>query len=218
MTPADLEALQARLTLLEDRERVRQARSQQLRRAALAVGVLGAFAGGVAWGANGNCPNGLPFCFSEDTPAVAAQVNHNFSQVKEWLEQKVGTVGTANVTTTGSLSSASLTTGVLSASSVTSTGAVSCPSVTTSTLSASGAVTVSGGLTSGPHVVNGDLTSSANVWGAGPSRVGPFNRNTCVPESGARCPNGQYVCGLITGHTCGQGWFEANWWLECCTL
>ncbi|MDP1916340.1 MAG: hypothetical protein Q8L14_08845 [Myxococcales bacterium] len=208
MTPADLEALQARLTHLEEQERRRQAGRQQVKRAALMVGVLGAFVGSVAWAANGNCPNGLPFCFSEDSPAVAVQVNHNFSQLKEWLEQKVGTVGTANVTTTGSLSSASLT----------ATGAVSSASVTTGSLSSSGTATVSGLLTSGPHTVNGDLGVTANGWGSGPTRVGPFNRTTCVPESGVRCPNGQYVCGLITGHTCGQGWFEANWWIECCAL
>jgi hypothetical protein len=57
----------------------------------------------VAGAANGNCPNGLPYCFAPDTPALASNVNWNFAQLKEWLEQKVGTSGTAAVTMTSTL-------------------------------------------------------------------------------------------------------------------
>jgi hypothetical protein len=60
---------------------------------AIVVGVAG-----VVSAANGNCPNGLPFCFSPDNPALAGEVNHNFMQLKEWIEAKVGAVGASGVT------------------------------------------------------------------------------------------------------------------------
>ena len=59
------------------------------------------FAAGGVFAANGNCPNGLPFCFAVDTPAQASQVNHNFMQLKEWLETKVGAVSSGSITATG---------------------------------------------------------------------------------------------------------------------
>lgn len=57
--------------------------------------------------------------FAADTPAQASQVNANFTQLRTWLEQKVGTVGNGNVTT-GALTSTSVSTG-----NVTSTGSAS---------------------------------------------------------------------------------------------
>jgi hypothetical protein len=54
--------------------------------------------------ADGKCPNRLPFCFNSKDPARAADVNQNFSQVLEWLEQKVGPVGTTGVVVDGNLS------------------------------------------------------------------------------------------------------------------
>ncbi len=67
--------------------------------------------------------------FTANTPAVAADVNGNFSLLKTWLEQKVGTVGSNNITTSGALSSGSLSTGALSSGSLT-TGAISATNVT----------------------------------------------------------------------------------------
>lgn len=37
--------------------------------------------------------------FTADQPAIADQVNANFNQLKTWLEQKVGTVGSSTITT-----------------------------------------------------------------------------------------------------------------------
>lgn len=39
--------------------------------------------------------------FTADTPARATEVNSNFQQLKTWLEQKVGTAGTAAISATG---------------------------------------------------------------------------------------------------------------------
>lgn len=70
------------------------------------TGVLGALAVSTAVAADGTCPNGLPFCFSADQPAVAAEVNNNFAQLREWLEAKVGTRGqNVAVTTPATFSS-----------------------------------------------------------------------------------------------------------------
>lgn len=63
--------------------------------------VLAALVGTAASAAGGGCPNGLPFCFTADAPAVASEVNTNFAQLKEWLEAKVGTVATPVKITTG---------------------------------------------------------------------------------------------------------------------
>lgn len=50
--------------------------------------------------------------FSADTPALASAVNANFQQLKTWLEQKVGTAGTASITATGLAMSGNRITGV----------------------------------------------------------------------------------------------------------
>ena len=36
----------------------------------------------------------MPSCFAANQPATASEVNHNFAQLKEWLEAKVGAVAT----------------------------------------------------------------------------------------------------------------------------
>jgi hypothetical protein len=95
----ELDSLRARTA---DLERARQETLRRKRTAMrfglVAVGLAALLGSGAAVAANGNCPNNLPFCFVADQPALASQVNHNFSQLKEWLEQKVGAVGTATVT------------------------------------------------------------------------------------------------------------------------
>jgi hypothetical protein len=106
-TPSsELDALRVELTELRERtqqlERGSRARRRTLK-ALLGTALLGVLSGGVAYAANGNCPNGLPECFAANTPAMASAVNLNFAQLKEWLEQKVGTAGTATVTMSGPL-------------------------------------------------------------------------------------------------------------------
>ncbi|HEY0883455.1 MAG TPA: hypothetical protein VGD87_18110 [Archangium sp.] len=97
MISPELIALQRRVEELEARL------SRPTRRARLgAVLVVGALLGfGTALAADGNCPNGYPFCFTADSPAIASQVNHNFAQAREWLETKVGPISSSNVTTSG---------------------------------------------------------------------------------------------------------------------
>lgn len=89
--------------LQELRERVASLEAQQLRgrrsRRVLVTAVVFAAFGVMA--ADGNCPNGLPACFAANTAARAADVNHNFSQLKEWIERKTGPVTTTALTTDG---------------------------------------------------------------------------------------------------------------------
>lgn len=90
----ELNALERRIEQLEAQARRRRVR------ASLIV-VIGALVGASAFAANGSCPNGLPFCFEADAPAKASEVNHDFAQLKEWLETKVGVVGTPAISVTG---------------------------------------------------------------------------------------------------------------------
>ncbi|MDP2272890.1 MAG: hypothetical protein Q8N23_27080 [Archangium sp.] len=93
----ELAELRARLASLEAE---RTASRGRVRWAGAAV-VIAALIGTAASAANGACPNGLPFCFNSNTPALASEVNTNFSQLKEWLESKVGTVAAPVRITTG---------------------------------------------------------------------------------------------------------------------
>jgi len=84
--------------------------------------------------------------FVPDTPALASQVNGNFAQLRTWLEQKVGTVGTANITTsavsaTGTVTAASVATTALTASGSTTLGAAGTSTTINGTVSLFGAPT-----------------------------------------------------------------------------
>jgi hypothetical protein len=96
---AELEQVKSRLADLEARTAPPAVR--RTARGGLVLAACVGLLGGVAAAASGACPNGLPFCFAGDTPALASQVNHNFAQLKEWVEQKVGASGTSDVTITG---------------------------------------------------------------------------------------------------------------------
>ena len=87
---AELHALRARLGELE--------RRRSRRTAAFFVAFV--LVAGTAWG--------QLVVFSPDTPARASEVNQNFDQLKQWLEQKVGPVGSSVVTFTTPLSGAQL--------------------------------------------------------------------------------------------------------------
>jgi hypothetical protein len=93
-----LKDMQQRLESMEAERRAEQLARRRTRRV-FTVGLLLSTltGGGIAYAANGNCPNGLPYCFGADTPALASEVNHNFMQLKEWVEQKTGAVGNAAV-------------------------------------------------------------------------------------------------------------------------
>ncbi|MCA2977385.1 MAG: hypothetical protein INH41_05875 [Myxococcaceae bacterium] len=87
----ELETLRERLHALEARER---RRARRLLKAGAALVVCATLGVCTALAADGNCPNGMPFCFQADQPARASEVNHNFAQLREWLEAKVGVAGT----------------------------------------------------------------------------------------------------------------------------
>lgn len=72
------------------------------RRLALVLAVTGAAAvGSLSFAATTGCPDGLPVCFVPNTPALAGDLNMDLSTIKDWIETKVGTVGSANIKITG---------------------------------------------------------------------------------------------------------------------
>lgn len=105
-------------------------------------GLVVAFIGTVASAANGGCPNGMPFCFTADSPALATEVNHNFSQLKEWLENKAGaTSSTAlNAANGATIGNGATITPSLNVS--TSTPAIAAPSSTGRALFVTGTTTL----------------------------------------------------------------------------
>jgi transposase-like protein len=89
-----------------EREGRRGGRTSGKRRliAALALAALVLALGGVVYAASGDCAGSkLPFCFAPNTPAKAVEVNHNFNQVVEWIETKVGDVNDSDVTVNGTM-------------------------------------------------------------------------------------------------------------------
>ncbi len=130
-----VDELKQRLCAVEDE--LREGRRRR-RRALVAVALLVGIAAPLSWAADGNCPNGLPFCFAADAPARASDVNHNFAQLKEWLEAKVGSTASSN-----------LTAGAVSASSLTVSGSTTLGSTTASGATVTGNATVNGTLSLG---------------------------------------------------------------------
>lgn len=95
MSETELAVLRARLTELE--------KAQDRRRLggwAALVGVV-ALAGGTAWSASGNCPNGMQYCFTADAPALASEVNYNFSQLRDlgsaWVSRPANSIPTTQM-------------------------------------------------------------------------------------------------------------------------
>lgn len=108
----------------------------------LALCALGFAARGLA--ASGSCPNALPFCFQEQTPARASEVNENFAALVAWLEQKVGPVGDGAVVATrvtaNELTGAVVRANELHTGSVQATGTLSAAGVQTGNIEAAGLV------------------------------------------------------------------------------
>lgn len=205
------------------------------------LGAVGATA------ASSACPNGYQYCFVADRPARAGEINYNFSQAKEWIEAKVGTVangtpGTATITnTSGSLDFGATTRQMINlwqtgygigvqngTAYFRSVGAYAWyqggTHANTQWDSGGGAVLMTLNSSGGLGVAQ-DLGVGANTWGAGPSNlhatpsVAPNFGNANVWTS-TDCPNGQFVCGLLVGHIGGdaQYWTGARISLRCCTL
>lgn len=102
----ELRELRARVAMLERRPR--------LRPWIIAGAVAGAMVGVSALGASVACPNGIPYCFQPNDPALASEINADFAALKTYLEAKVGATGplatpsndisTHNVTASGTVS------------------------------------------------------------------------------------------------------------------
>lgn len=111
----ELYALSAEIAARGERARSMRV-GRATRRAALAVTAtvvigIGFSASHTAW-AQSACASTLPsplVTFCPDSPALASNVNGNFQQVVNWVQEKVGTVGTPNVTMTGSLTAPNIT-------------------------------------------------------------------------------------------------------------
>lgn len=202
MPPHDAtDALLRRLSSIEGE--LRRARRRQRWWVLAAAGLV--FSLGTAWAADGACPNGLPFCFVADQPARASEVNHNFAQLKEWLEAKVGAPGgTVVVASPATFSNTLTTSGTASFSGPTTFSApVTFGNPVTfngaanfSSLNVSGAVTSAGFDTSCAPGVNGgvfafccriDIRTGATTcrigtnWqlsAAAPPIAGPFGAST----------------------------------------
>ncbi len=163
--------------------------------------------------------------FAANTPAVASQVNANFTQLKTWLEQKVGTVGTNTITTgaltvTGATTLATVSTGNLSSSgtlsstgnlstggTLTVAGASSLKAVTATTLNATD-LTLTGVFTTtgtNPSSING-ITLRKKTGNNGTTSCDQYCLNSAYLSwagscLGAKLPSGQFTadCGFVPG-------------------
>ena len=133
--------------------------------------------------------------FSANTPAIATQVNGNFQQLRTWLEQKVGPVGTDNITTSGTIVSA---------------GAITAPSLSVGTAAVSGNSTIGGTLTTtGQIIANGGITGSNVVVNGVNIRPKALNNGTTNCDS--YC-NGSFLgfTGSCLGAKLPSGLFTAD--------
>lgn len=102
----ELRLLRQQVDELREERRKRTARGPALLLAAVTAMTIGA-----AWAANGNCPNGLPFCFAANSPALATDVNTNFAFLREWIETKSGPLDAGFTTSSGILLNSGIITG-----------------------------------------------------------------------------------------------------------
>lgn len=242
----ELQELRRRLAELEAKLGARPRRLRLRHRAPALAAAVGIVLGAVtSLAADGACPNGLPYCFTPNAPAMAVAVNHDFAQLKEWLEQKVGPAGSAAVTVTddvriqtGPTSNAATAAGkALFVSADTNTGAQPILELRKDdlsvglalgydTVSATGAqdLRLQAGTGGAVRVLSNlavasDLTVSANTWGSGPTAQPWANRFTCNNTvANRRCPSGQFVCGINFRHQCGADWWNEDFTVECCGL
>lgn len=185
--------------------------------------------------------------FSPNSPALATEVNGNFTQLKAWLETKVGPVTNTNITTAGSVTATTVAGGT-----VNSTGAVNAGGKLVGNSFAPAYADwngVSSALTGGSGIVNdnvgykalmvvgntsaggvrkvtlyddatvsGDLAVSGNVWGpATDVAEGTMAQPSIVWTN---CPAGKFVCGIGLGHNGGDGnyWTGSRVQMRCCAL
>lgn len=181
--------------------------------------------------------------FNADQPALASQVNGNFTQLKTWLEQKVGTVGTNTITT------GTVTASAVSATTVTATGRVignalapayaDWQAISSTFTGGSGivndnvgyrALMVVGNTSAGGNrkvqlyddvSVSNDLVVGNNSWGTiADLPTVKFTANQGGAMTFSVCPQGRFVCAIGLGHDTGdsQYWTGAKMVVTCCAL
>lgn len=230
---------------------------RRMTRSALTVlalaGVVTATGYGIAWAAGGVCAGGMPHCFAQNTPAIAADVNDNFTHLSNWLLLKTGDAGTPNISTSGS---ATIGNGIVSPKGlITMTGPLDVGAYAGGKLMyLSGNIgPASGGFEirhdnqtqgvglgyntvyatgtwadqplylqgngAGGVQVQSDLKVPNNAWGSGPTKQPTVGgRGGTTDSTSARCPNGQYVCGIYFGPSYNQNWWIEQYGVECCGL
>lgn len=183
--------------------------------------------------------------FQPNAPALASEVNGNFTQLKTWLEAKVGAVTSAGIT--ASAVTASTVTGTTVSATRLVTGVIPLQYGDWSAVNGSFPTTAgivndnasykalmvvgnnsNGGvrrvqlyddvLVGRDLAVTRDLSCPSNSWGSGPTAQTAIDRSPCTFPVGQRCPNGQYVCGLSFNHGCSANWWQETVTLECCSL
>ncbi|MCP4680484.1 MAG: hypothetical protein GY854_34375 [Deltaproteobacteria bacterium] len=98
-----LEDICERLSVLEERRRSRMGFLRKTAVGVCVVGVVCVLWQGVLLAQSAKCTDGSLFCFSEQSPVLASEVNHNFGQLRDWIVEKTGDVGDPNVTIAGNL-------------------------------------------------------------------------------------------------------------------
>lgn len=176
--------------------------------AALAGGLIVMLCAGGAWA--------QLVTFAPDAPALASEVNGNFQQLRTWLEQKVGTVGSAAITTSGAVNASSATlSGAVNANSAAVSGAVTAGSLTTGgalnvgTAAVSGNATIAGALTvTGP--ITGPITGTGSLNGV---TIRVKNGNNGTVSCDTYCLNGSF--GTFTGSCLGSKLLSGQFTSDC---
>lgn len=226
MTPNDPNAPVSNAEFAALKERLARLEAREARRRRVLFGLLafGAVMAPIALAADGNCPNGYPFCFVADSPAQASQVNHNFSQVKEWIETKTGVVSNGGIT------ARELT--VNGDAGVSNNLLVRGASTFNGTSTFNGNTSLNGGTTLGNTTVNGSFNLNNNGLVSGTWQVngnfysaGNFHDDcyTTGYECGLlNCANGYFMVGLdiAENEACGgSGDYDfSSFALRCCRL
>lgn len=153
----------------------RHRRLRALGKAVAGTVLLGAvFSAKVAWsvGMSGTCAQVLTpafdgtsglITFCANQKAYAEEVNHNFQQVMTYLEAKVGTAGTAGVSTTSVAASGDVSADTVTAASITASGDISAASSTIMGTLAANSVTAATGVSAATLDASDTATVGTNL-------------------------------------------------------
>lgn len=159
-----LEAVRLAVAVLEHRAAARNRRRLKWAGALAVTFIVAGSMVAVPVLAQANCAQTLPsplVTLCADTPALAADMNGNLQQLVTWIQQKTGTVGSPNLTTTGTI-----TGGALTAASVTTAG----------TVTATGNVTTNATLNAQRVVVSAGVIQNSGTLVTATSDLGLYSR------------------------------------------